>query len=235
MKEGLLSAIDQGRELEAELEAFVVDEPAKPDGSWTAKDHLAHVTWWRMRTVQTLDAVRTGAELPPPVPDDDDGVQNAIVYEKVKDRPAADVQAEAAHSWTALRKAIEASSEDDLAKQHPRQTESQVWEAVPGAVGHAASHVMSWYFDVGDEKRAMAAAQWGSRLEGKFFTKPEQLADSRYNLACAHARLGNAAEAVPLLHQSFEVRPALKAWARKDRDLDSIRQDPRVVALLTDT
>jgi DinB superfamily len=231
VKEDLLKAVDDGRELETELEAFVVDEPAKPDGTWTAKDHLAHVSWWRMRTVQTLDAVRTGAELPPPVPDDD-GVQNAIIYGEVKDLPAADVKAEATRSWTALRKAIEASSEDDLAKQHPRQTESQVWEAVPGAVGHAATHVMSWHFDVGDEKRAMAAARWGSQLEGRFFTKPEQLADSRYNLACAYARLGNAAEAVPLLQKSFAANPELRAWAHKDHDLDSIREDPRVVALL---
>ena len=232
MKEELLQAVDDGRELEAELEAFVVDEPAKADGTWTAKDHLAHVTWWRMRTIQTLDAVRTGGELPPAVPDDD-GVQNAIIYGEVKDRPAVDVKAEAVHSWTALRSAIEASSEDDLAKQHPRQTESQVWEVVPGAVGHAATHVMSWYFDVGDKERALEAAQRGSQLEGRFFTKPEQLAESRYNLACAYARFGQVAEAVPLLQQSFAVRPDLVAWARKDRDLDSIRQDPRVMALLT--
>ena len=223
MKEKLLRAIDQGREREAELEAFVVDEPANPDGRWNAKDHLAHLSWWRWRSAQTLDAMRTGSELPPPVPDDD-GVQNAIIYDQVKDRPAADVQADAAESWTALRKAVEASSAEDLAKPHPRQPESQVWEAVPGAIGHAGTHIWSWHLDLGDENRAMTAARWASDVEGSFFTKPEQLAESRYNLACVYARLGKPDEALPLLRQSFEAKPELMAWARKDRDLDLIRE-----------
>ncbi|HSS61645.1 MAG TPA: DinB family protein [Candidatus Limnocylindrales bacterium] len=224
MKKKLLRAVDEGREREAELEAFVVDEPANPDGRWNAKDHLAHVSWWRSRSALTLSAVRTGGELPPPVPDDDD-VQNAIIYAEVKDRLAADVKADAADSWAALRKAIQASSEADLAKPHPQRPESRVWEAVPGAVGHAGTHVWSWYLDVGDENRAMAVAQWACDLEGSFFTEPEQLANSRYNLACVYARLGKADQALPLLRQSFEAKPELVAWARKDRDLDPIREE----------
>ena len=224
MKGKLLRAIDEAREREAELEAFVVDEPANPDGRWNAKDHLAHTSWWRWRSARTLDATRTGGELPPPVPDDD-GVQNAIIYAEVKDLSAAAVKADAAESWTALRKAVEASSVEDLAKPHPRQPESQVWEAVPGAVGHAGTHVWSWHLDLGDENRAMTVARWASDVEGSFFTKPEQLAESRYNLACVYARLGNADEALPLLRQSFEAKPELMAWARKDRDLDPIREE----------
>src|SRR5438477_12583657 len=226
MKEKLLRAIDEGREPEAELEAFVVDEPANPDGRWNAKDHLAHTSWWRWRSARTLDATRTGGELPPPVPDDD-AVQNAIIYAEVKDLSAAAVKADAAESWTALRKAVEASSVEDLAKPHPRQPESPVWEAVPGAVGHAGTHVWSWHLDLGDENRAMTVARWASDVEGSFFTKPEQLAESRYNLACVYARLGNADEALPLLRQSFEAQPAPMAWARTDRSLDPIRAELR--------
>jgi hypothetical protein len=224
VKEKLLRAVDEGREREAELEAFVVDEQADPEGRWNAKDHLAHLSWWRWRSARTLDAVRTGDELPPAVPDDD-GVQNAIIYAEVRDLAAADVKRDAAESWTALREAVEASSEDDLARRHPRQTETQVWEAVPGAVGHAGTHVWSWYLDAGDESRAMAVARWAADLEGSFFTTPQQLADSRYNLACVYARLGKADEALPLLRQSFEAKPELVAWARKDRDLDPIREE----------
>jgi tetratricopeptide (TPR) repeat protein len=224
MKEKLLRAVDEGRERESELAALVVDEPPNPDGRWNAKDNLAHLSWWRWRSARTLDSVRTGGEPPPPVPDDD-GVQNAIIYAEVKDRPAAEVKADAAESWTALRKAVEASSEEDLAKPHPGQSESQVWEAVPGAVGHAGTHLWSFYLDAGEENRATAVARWGFDLEGSFFTRPEQLADSRYNLACFYARLGKADEALPLLRQSFEAKPELVAWAHKDRDLDRIREE----------
>jgi tetratricopeptide (TPR) repeat protein len=224
MKERLLRAVDEGRDCEVELEALVVDEPADPDGRWNAKDHLAHVSWWRWRSARTLEAVRTGGEPPPPVPEDDD-VQNAIIYAEVKDRRAADVKADAAESWTALRKAVEAASDEDLAKPHPLYPESRAWESVPAAVGHAGTHVWSCYLDAGDESRAMAVARWAADLESSFFTTPEQLAESRYNLACVYARLGRADEALPLLRQSFEAKPELKAWARKDRDLDLIRED----------
>ena len=226
-----MHAVDEGRAREGELEALLVDMPANPDGRWNAKDHLAHVSWWRSRSAQTLDAVRTGGELPPAVPDDD-GVQNAIIYAEVRDRAADDVKAGARKSWAALRKAIEASSEEDLAKQHPRQKESQVWEAVPGAVGHAGTHLWSWYLDIGDEDRAIAVARWSYDVERRFFTKSEQLAESRYNLACAYARLGRPREAVPLLRESFAARPDLAAHARKDADLDRIRQDPELAGLL---
>jgi tetratricopeptide (TPR) repeat protein len=224
MKERLLRALDEGREREGELLALVVDEPADPDGRWNVKDHLAHVAWWRWRSARTLEAVRTGAEPPPPVPDDD-GVQNAIIYAEIKDRSAADVKADADKSWTALRKAVEASSDQDLAKPHPRQPESPVWEAVPGAVGHAGTHVWSVFLDAGEEDRALEVARWASDLEASFFATPEQLAESRYNLACVYARLGRADEALPLLRQSFEAKPDLKAWAQKDRDLDPIREE----------
>jgi hypothetical protein len=224
VKEKLLLAVDDARARESELVALVVDAPANADGSWNAKDHLAHVSWWRWRTARTMDAVRTGGELPPPTPDNDD-VQNAIIYAEVRDRPAGEVKADAGRSWEALRNAIEASSEEDLAKQHPRQTESQIWEGVPSAIGHAGTHIWSLYLDIGDEARAMDAARWSAETEGRFFTKPEQLADSRYNLACVYARLGKADQALPLLRESFAAKPELLVWARKDRDLDPIREE----------
>jgi len=232
VKEKLLQAVDDGRARESEMAALVVDASANADGSWTAKDHLAHVSWWRWRTGQTLDAVRTGGELPPPTPDNGD-VQNAIIYAEVRDLPAGEVKADARKSWDALRKAIDASSEEDLAKQHPRQTDSQMWESVPGAIGHAGTHVWSLFLDIGDEARAIDVARWSAEIEGRFFTRPEQLADSRYNLACAYSRLGRPAEALPLLRESFAAKPDLVAHARKDTDLDRIREDPGVKELLS--
>jgi tetratricopeptide (TPR) repeat protein len=224
VKEKLLRAVDEGRGRESELEALVVDAPANPDGTWTAKDHLAHLSWWRWRSARTLEASRTGGEPPPALPDNDD-VQNAIIYGEVRDRPAAEVKADAAESWNALRKAIEESSEEDLGRQHPLQPGAQVWQAVPGSVGHAGVHVWSYLLDVGDQARAIDAANWSAEMEGRFFTSPEQLAESRYNLACMYARLGRADQALPLLRESFAGKPELLAWARKDRDLDPIREE----------
>ena len=224
MKAKLLRAIDEGRAREAELEALVVDQPANPDGRWNAKDHLAHLAWWRRRSAQTMDAIRTGSELPAPTPDTGD-IQNAIIYAEVKDLSAAQVKQDAHESWDAVRRVIEESSEEDLARHHPTQPERQVWETVPGDVGHSSVHVWSWLLDVGEEKRAIEVARWGAEVEGRFFSTPDKLAESRYNLACVFARLGRADEALPLLRQSFEAKPDLVDWARKDHDLDPIREE----------
>lgn len=223
MKEKLLRAIDEGRSLEVELEGLVVDQPANPDGTWTAKDHLAHLAWWRRRSAKTIDAVRTGVALPPLAGDDE--VQNAIIYAEVKDLPASSVTAGARKSWDALRKAVEESSDDVLAKAHPRFDDSQVWETVPGAVGHTATHVWTSLLDVGDEKRAIEVARWGAELEGRFFSTAEKLADSQYNLACVYARVGRAEEALALLRESFAAKPEQVEWARKDHDFDGIREE----------
>ena len=231
MKAKLLRAIDEGQAHEAKLEAFVVDAPANPDGTWNAKDHLAHLSWWRERSAKTMDAVRTDAELPPEV-DDDDNVTNAFIYAETKDRSAANVKADAQSSWADLRNAVEASSEEDLAKHHPRQKDTQVWEAVPGAVGHAGTHVWSWYLDTGDEARAIEGAQWSAEVEGSFFDTPEKLASSVYNLACVYARLGRVSEALPLLRDSFAARPDGKKWAESDPDLDRLRDVPEFKELL---
>ena len=232
MKAKLLEVIDQGREREAELEALVVDKPASADGTWNVKDHLAHVSWWRWRSVQTLNGLRTSGKLPPPVADDDDGAQNAVVYAENKDRTAAAVKADARESWAALRKAVEESSEQDLATPHPERKDTAAWEAVPGAVGHSGTHVWSCLLAAGQEQRAMDVARWSAGVEGMFFTTPDKLADSRYNLACVFGRLGKGDDAVPLLRDAFAANPDLKRWAQKDADLDRIRDEPAVKELL---
>ncbi len=231
MKDELLRAVDEGRRREAALEALVVDEPARPDGGWNAKDHLAHLSWWRNRTADTLDAVRTAGALPPVIPEDDD-VQNARIYAEVKDSPAAEVKAKAGSSWAALRRAIEASSEEDLEKPHPFYPDLQVWEGVPGAVGHSGTHVWSWLLEVGEKERAIEVARWSAEVEGRFYTTPAKLAESRYNLACIYSRLGNVDDALGLLRQSLEAKPELVAWAHKDPDLDPMRNTPGFKELL---
>ena len=75
MKHRLLETLVEGKRREAELVELCDDEPPDPGGRWSAKDHLAHLSWWRARNARLMDAVRTGSELPPSVQDD---AQNAV-------------------------------------------------------------------------------------------------------------------------------------------------------------
>jgi tetratricopeptide (TPR) repeat protein len=55
-----------------------------------------------------------------------------------------------------------------------------------------------------------------------------------YNLACIEARLGRSEEAIEHLRQALEGAPErFRETAREDSDLEPIRDDPRVVELLS--
>lgn len=53
-----------------------------------------------------------------------------------------------------------------------------------------------------------------------------------YNLACSYARLGRADKALAALDRAVALGYRDAHWMRSDRDLDSLRDDPRFDALL---
>jgi tetratricopeptide (TPR) repeat protein len=218
-----------GQEREVELEGQCEDVPARADGSWTAKDQLAHLAYWRARNARLLEAVRAGGDLPPSVDDED---QNAIVYAQNRDRPLADIQKDARASWPAMRAFVEKCTEEDLLKAHPYAPEYELWETVTGVIDHLAAHLISFHMERGDRERAKVTQVWAYTLANQVFSQPAQQADAAYNLACFYSRVGRLAEAVPLLRQSLEAKPALIAHARQDPDLDPIRDHPDLAALL---
>jgi tetratricopeptide (TPR) repeat protein len=211
------------------LEALCVDAPPDASGGWSAKDHLAHLAWWRDRTARLVEAVRTGADPPPPV---DDDTQNAIIYRDYRDRPAAEIVAEARQSWDHIAAAIEACSEDDLLRPHPHVKDRNLMDSGPSNGGHLGSHLMFWYLEQGDEATAEAAMRWAHELETAAAADAKARAYATYNFACFYGRLGRAGDALPLLRESVNDAPDLAEWARKDPDLDRIRSDKAVMALL---
>ncbi|MDE0207276.1 MAG: tetratricopeptide repeat protein [Candidatus Tectomicrobia bacterium] len=48
-----------------------------------------------------------------------------------------------------------------------------------------------------------------------------------YNLACVHARAGNAAEAADYLQRAVEIEPRARDWARTDGDFALVREAPQ--------
>ncbi len=210
--------------------AVCVDEPADPGGRWHAKDQLAHLAWWRHRSVQVLESIGTGVALPPTAADDAD--QNAVIYAATKDRPAAEIKRDALSTWPALREALAAMTDDQLASPHPSFPGSLVWETVPGLAGHLGAHLMSWFMDGGDVDRAEAIARWGYELECSLLPAGPKQADAKYNFACFYARAGRVEEALPLLRDALASNAEFVRWARQDPDLDGMRDDPRVGQLL---
>jgi tetratricopeptide (TPR) repeat protein len=234
LKPRLLATIAAAREREHELLAMADDSPPPEPGLWTVKDHLAHLTWWRVYAADVLDSVRTGSTLPD-VADEDD-VQNEKIYLANETKKAEAVKAESRASYDKLEAAIAASSERDLLGPHPRYpTAAKLWQLIPGnGHYHLGQHLMFWHLEQGDEEAAEVAQQWVYDLDRAEFPDPKSVASSTYNMACFYSRVGRDDEALHWLKHAFELDPALKKTARTDTDLVRIRNHADFVALIAD-
>lgn len=87
-------------------------------GAWSIQDIVAHLTWWRKRTVARLQAqLRGETEFATPWPphlETDDEI-NAWIYAANRDRPLADVLAESRAVFDQLVAALDAFPETVLA------------------------------------------------------------------------------------------------------------------------
>jgi hypothetical protein len=130
LKQRLLATVAAAREREHELVALCDDSPPVEPGLWTVKDHLAHVAAWRLYAAGMLDSVRMGTT-PPHVEDSDDD-ENAKIYAANQDKSADEVKADARTSFDVLEAAIEACSDAEFTKPHPRAPKAALWQIVPG-------------------------------------------------------------------------------------------------------
>jgi hypothetical protein len=230
IKDRLRELIKSGREKEASDLVPHVDDSSPPTlGGWTAKDHLAHLTAWRLVAAAELDAGRTGE--PEPVVDQDDDVENAKIFARTHNLAALSVLEAAATSWNLLAAGVEACSDEDLLKPRTRQRGQSLWQAVPNNIYfHLAEHLAYLHTDRGDEAAAEEAVKWGHGLAVASFPGDRVRAD--YNFGCFYAKRGRAPEAMPYLRSALALDPGLREWAGKDSDLDPIRSSPEVARLL---
>ena len=235
MKEKLLSVVAESRRKEAELDAACVDVHADPQGRWHAKDHLAHVAWWRERDGRLISAVRTGSAPPPAVGSregQEEGRQNAVIYGTYRDRPLEEIRDLAESSWEAFSAAVAACSDEDLSRPHPYAANEVLWQTALGICYHTGEHLTYWCDEVRDKVRAEAAQKWLRDIYVAVAPDARHRANANYNLACFYARDGRADAALPLLRDCLSESRELAAWAKQDPDLDLIRADPEVKELL---
>jgi tetratricopeptide (TPR) repeat protein len=229
LKKRLLQTLVASAEREGELHRLAADPVPAVTNEWGAKDHVAHLAHWRKHAAQVLTAVRTGGT--PPNSDDIDKL-NAAVHSANRGRSADDIKEDALASYTELARAIDDCSDDDLLKARPDR-ETLAWEVVPpNGHLHLGEHLGFWHLAHGDEAAADQAQKWMLEVHEAAFIDPRSRAFGEYNLACYYARQGRSADAIPHIKRSLELHPVLKEWARDDKDLDRIREEPELRAIL---
>jgi tetratricopeptide (TPR) repeat protein len=191
---------------------------------WAAKDHVAHMSFYRRRLAMCLQAILDQRSQPEPI---DFEQQNPVIFLEQRDRLWPDILSESDEIYAQLIGVSEQLAEDDL-------TIAGRFDWVPdrmplyilymgNSYEHAQNHLAQYLLDRHDFERAIETfAAWALRVTDS--PLPDTLRGyTYYNLACFYATHALVDRAVPALQQAFSLYPDSREFAETDSDLDSLR------------
>ena len=192
---------------------------------WSAKDHIAHWTFWHQDLVLKLTAILRHQPLPSS--EESEEQLNSIVFEAQQQRAYAEIHAESERVYAELINLIESLSEKDLTDPNRFTSisgENPLYAAfLGGCYEHDQEHLVQYYLDRHDLTQAIeirekcanrimqaAVPEW---VKGSFL----------YNLACFYAQLNQLEKADILLQEALTLAPRLKERAKSDPDLVALQ------------
>ncbi len=207
----------------AEREIFGALDPVTrdalgPDGGWSAKDHLAHLSAWRNRQATKMAAAREGRD-DPGTPTEEIDSTNAIYHAERADWTWDQVVADADATADALIAEIDAASDEALADQ-------KVLGPIMGdGPEHDLGHLGAIAAGVGMTDRVRALADRTQAMLDSGQWPDRAAAFARYNLACFRALSGDLDGARALLRQALPADEELRTLAPTDDDLIALRDE----------
>ena len=191
---------------------------------WAAKDHVAHMTFWRQRLVLRLQSLLRKA--PQPKSEDFEEL-NPIIFEEQRYRSWSDIIAESDQVYADLIALADQLSEEDLTAFNRFDWMQEGMPLYTSFMGncyeHTQNHLAQYSVDSGDLERALDTYEvWAKRvLEARV---PETLQGYvLYNLACFYATHGRLEKASTPLQQAFTLYPHSRELALTDPDLVELR------------
>ena len=192
---------------------------------WSAKDHMAHRTFWHQDLVLKVTAILQHQEVSPSTQDDDQ--INAMVFEEHKLHPWSVLQAESERIYAELMTLAEHLSEEDLTDSHRFASitgGSPLYTAFLGSCyEHDQEHLAQYYSDRHDLARAI---QIRERCANRVIQAevPEWIKGwFLYNLACFYAQQNQLEKAAARLHEALTLAPDLQEQSKSDPDLVALR------------
>jgi hypothetical protein len=210
----------------AALDATTRDAPG-PDGGWSPKDNLAHLSAWRERQATKMAALHDG--LPEPVlPGGDDlDATNAVFHLERADWSWDRVAEDADASLEAFVAQIAAASDDAIVDQ-------KVLGPIMGdGPEHDMAHLAAIAKTVGMSDTVRALADRTQAMLDDGIWPDRAAAFARYNLACYAALDGDLDRARALLRLALPGQDELLEFAPKDDDLISLRDEIPALAVGT--
>ncbi|HSV86840.1 MAG TPA: ClbS/DfsB family four-helix bundle protein [Levilinea sp.] len=185
---------------------------------WSAKDTLAHNTFWKQRRADQIAApdnpTLTGFR-------DFDQI-NAQVYVENHRLTWSNVLENAREAYQYLAARVEALDPYDLHNPdlYPWLNGRPLWRMVANSgYNHPLNHIAGYHYrrdrvqQASDMQEATAA-----RLQ-EFDDDPEWCGIILYNLACFYATTARPQQAVQRLKSALRLSPGLVEWAQQDIDL----------------
>lgn len=187
---------------------------------WAAKDHVAHMTFWRQRLVLHLQALLR--KVPQPKAEDFEQL-NPLLFEQQRYRPWSDIIVESDQVYAELIAQAAQLSEEDLTAFNRfdwmREGGPLYTSFMGNCYEHTQNHLAQYSVDRDDLERALDTYEvWTKRvLEAGV---PETLQGYvLYNLACFYATHSRLEKAWVPLQQAFTLYPDTRKFALTDPDL----------------
>ncbi len=233
MKKELTELLEKGHQAEREFIAALTDEEHNAAGSfelWTAKDILAHDSYWRKHHGENILAVLAGKL---PIQTDDDQINEGI-YSQYQDQSWDEIETLARTSLERMGAALTALSEDDLqnGEFYPWLEGRPLWREIVGNIyTHPILHVSDWHIKRGNTARAAEMYQEMTGQLSSLDNSPDWQGTIRYNLACSYSLAGEKEKAISELGEALKMNPALIEWSQQDPDFEPIREEAGYKAL----
>ena len=191
---------------------------------WSAKDHVAHMTFWRQRLVLRLQAIIQQA--PQPAFEDFEQL-NPAIFEEYRYHSWSTLLSESDQAYAELVSLVSHLTEEDLTAFHRFDWNDNGMPLYTVFMGscyeHTQIHLAQYLLDRHDFNHALETYEvWANRvveaevpevLKGYIF----------YNLACFYASHSRLEQAASALQQAFTLYPASREFARTDPDLVALR------------
>ena len=188
---------------------------------WSAKDHMAHMTFWRKRLVAKLTAFLNKETLEAA----DYEQLNPVIFEEQRYRSWADILAESEQAFAELYTVVERLTEEALANVDDLPDgEPPLYAIIFGSsYEHSREHFAQYYHDRHDLPQATSIYEsWTDRVV-QTEVPDEAKGQVLYNLACFYALDEQLEKASATLQQALTLAPRLREWSLSDPDLVALR------------
>jgi len=200
------------------------DEQKKAAGSldaWAAKDVFSHLVFWQEHFNRKLTNARSGEKVPSSG-DYLDQVNDGVFIQHA-DQPFAEARQDLKDSLNRTVDLLREESPDDLleAGRYDYLGERSLLNDALGTIGwHIPYHLAEFHIQTGNTQAAVDL-QEATTKELRIF--PGWDVNAVYNLACFYALNNDLKQALKNLRAAFDLKPDMRAWAKQDSDLDSLR------------